>query len=172
MRARAAAVLVLLCLCIIAPVPAASEDQYSYIKVENVRIQLDNGTAVIHVNYTVDESTRFLFFLLGKQDLKSKLLKILNYEDARVRRIDLSSADLTVDNASFSYGKGIYWYPSHEFNVVIPELTVQSPQAVKNFTMTNRFSGGMGFFARENDRPEPVTTEDAEMTAVTESMHE
>jgi hypothetical protein len=130
-----------------APALAASDDRYSYITLEDVRIRLDNGTAVIHVNYTVDDGTRLFFFLLGKQDLKNKLLKILNYDDAKIQRIDLSSADLTVDNASISYGKGIYWYPSHDFNVVIPSLTVQSPQAARNFINTTHFPEGMGFFA-------------------------
>ena len=156
MRARAVALLILL-LCCAAPAFAASEDRYSYITVEDIRIQLDNGTAVIHVNYSVDEGTRFIFFLLGKQDLKNKLLKILNYEDARIQRIDLSSADFTVYNASYSYGKGIYWYPSHDFNVVIPSLTVQSPQTTRNFTDTKQFPGGMGFFA-EHDPQLPVIT--------------
>ena len=140
----------LLLLCCAAPAFGASEDRYSYITVEDVRIRLDNGTAVIHVNYSVDEGTRFIFFLLGKQDLKNKLMKILNYEDARIQRIDLSSADFTVYNASYSYGKGIYWYPSHDFNVVIPSLTVQSPQTTRNFTDTKQFPGGMGFFAERN----------------------
>ena len=155
MRARAVAMLSLLLLCCAAPAFAASEDRYSYITVEDVRIRLDNGTAVIHVNYSVDEGTRFIFFLLGKQDLKNKLLKILNYEDARIQRIDLSSADFTVYNASYSYGKGIYWYPSHDFNVVIPSLIVQSPQTTRNFTDTKQFPGGMGFFA-ERDPQLPV----------------
>ncbi len=147
MRAHALAVLILLLAGCAAPALAANEDRYSYITVEDVQIRLDNGTAVIHVNYSVDEGTRFIFFLLGKQDLKNKLLKILNYEDAKIQRIDLSSADFTVYNASYSYGKGIYWYPSHDFNVVIPSLTVQSPQTTRNFTNTEQFPGGMGFFA-------------------------
>lgn len=155
MRARAVALLFLLLMCCAAPAFAASDDRYSYITVEDVSIRLDSGTAVIHVNYSVDEGTRFIFFLLGKQDLKNKLLKILNYEDARIQRIDLSSADFTVYNASYSYGKGIYWYPSHDFNVVIPSLTVQSPQTTRNFTDTKQFPGGMGFFA-ENDPQLPV----------------
>lgn len=150
MRAYALAVLILILLGWTAPVLAAGDDRYSYITVENIRIRLDNGTAVIHVDYSVDDGTRFIFFLLGKQDLKNKLLKILNYEDAKIQRIDLSSADFTVDNASHSYGNGIYWYPSHDFNVVIPSLTVQSPQATRDFTNTKEFPGGMGFFARED----------------------
>ncbi|MFA5267522.1 MAG: hypothetical protein WC379_06085 [Methanoregula sp.] len=151
MRARAVAVLILILMSCSAPALAASEDRYSYITVEAVHIKLNNGTADIHVNYTVDESTRFIFFLLGKQDLRDKLLKILNYEDAKIQRIDLSSADLIVYNASHSQGRGVYWYPTHDFNVVIPSLTVQSPQTTRTFYNTTQFPEGMGFFA------EPVT---------------
>ena len=150
MRAYALAVLIILFMCCTAPAIAASNDRYSYITVEDIRIRLDNGTAVIHVNYSVDDGTRFIFFLLGKQDLKTKLLRILNYEEAKIERIDLSSADFTVNNASYSYGKGIYWYPSHDFNVVIPSLTVQSPQTTRHFTDTKQFPGGMGFFAKQD----------------------
>jgi hypothetical protein len=86
---------------------------------------------------------------LGKQDLKNKLMKILNYQDAKIKRIDLSSADFTVEDASLSYGNGIFWYPSHTFNVAVPLLSVKSPQAVKNFTMAREFPGGMGYFATD-----------------------
>jgi hypothetical protein len=149
-----------------APALAAGEDRYSYITVEDVQIMLVNGTAVIHVNYSVDEGTRFIFFLLGKQDLKNKLLSILNYEDAKIQRIDLSSADFTIYNASYSYGRGIYWYPSHDFNVVIPLLTVQSPQTTRNFTDTKKFPGGMGFFAKQ-DPQNLVVPEANEILAAT-----
>ncbi len=150
MRARAIALLILISVCIVAPAFAANEERYSYITVEDVQIQLDNATAIIHVNYTVDEGTRFIFFLFGKQDLKNKLLKILNYDDAQMKHINLDSAEFSVDSAAYSYGNGIYWYPSHDFNVVIPILTVQSPQVTKNFTMAKQFPGGMGYFAHEN----------------------
>jgi hypothetical protein len=167
MRARAIVLLMLILMSCTAPALAAKDDRYSYITVEDVQIRLDNGTAIIHVNYSVDEGTRFIFFLLGKQDLKNKLLKILNYEDAKIQRIDLSSADFTVYNASYSYGKGIYWYPSHDFNVVIPSLMVQSPQTTRNFTMTKQFPGGMGFFA-EQDVQFPVIPEENEILAAAE----
>ena len=157
------AVLILLLMSCAAPALAASEDRYSYITVEDVQIRLDNGTAVIHVNYSVDEGTRFIFFLLGKQDLKNKLLKILNYEDAKIQRIDLSSADFTVYNASYSYGKGIYWYPSHDFNVVIPLLTVQSPQTTRTFYQYKRNSRGDGFFCRTGTRNLVTVPEDDEI---------
>jgi hypothetical protein len=146
MRASALAILVVLLMGYAAPALAANDDRYSYITVEDVHVRLDNGTAIIHVNYSVDEGTRFIFFLLGKQDLKNKLLKILNYEDAKIQRIDLSSAEFSVVNASQSYGNGVYWYPSHEFNIVIPTLTIQSPQTTRVFNNTKQFPGGMGFF--------------------------
>jgi hypothetical protein len=150
MRCFTVVLLFFLTLSMAVPVMAVNEDRYSYITVKDIQIQLDNGSAVIHVNYKVDEGTRFIFFLLGKQDLKNKLMKILNYEGARIKRIDLSSADFTVEDAAISYGNGIYWYPSHEFNIVVPVLSVQSPQATRNFTMTNEFPSGMGYFAADS----------------------
>jgi hypothetical protein len=149
MRACAVMLLIILTISLAGPVMAANDDRYSYITVEQIHIQLDNGSAVIHVDYKVEENTRFIFFLFGKQDLKNKLMKILNYQDARINRIDLSSADFIVENASLSYGNGIFWYPSHTFNIAVPMLSVKSPQAVKNFTMTREFPGGMGYFATD-----------------------
>jgi hypothetical protein len=149
MRAYAVVLLILVTISMAVPVMAANDDRYSYITVQEIQVQLDNGSAVIHVNYKVEENTRFIFFLLGKQDLRNKLMKILNYEDAQMERIDLSSADFTVNDASLSYGNGIYWYPSHTFNIAVPLLSVRSPQAVKNFTMTREFPGGMGYFATD-----------------------
>ena len=153
MQVRAAALLFVVMICIVTPVFATEEDRYGYLKVSDILIRLDNGTAVIHVNYIVDDSTRFIFFLFGKQDLKSKLLKILNYDDAQIKYINLSSAEFTVDQASYSYGDGIYWYPAHAFNVVIPNLTVRSPQVTKTFSMVKEFPGGMGYFANEGVAP-------------------
>jgi hypothetical protein len=146
MRAFSLLMLVFLLGCIAAPALAANDDRYSYITVEEITVQLDNATALINVNYSVDEGTRFIFFLLGKQDLKNKLIKILNYNDADMVNINLSHAEFVVDNASFSYGKGIYWYPAHTFNVVVPRLMIQSPQLTRNFTNTNQFPDGLGFF--------------------------
>lgn len=125
---------------------AAEEERYGYITIEDVTIHLENDTAVINVDYSVDEGTRIIFFMLGKQDLKNKLFHILNYPDAHMRKIDLNNAEFYLDNASYSYGKGIYWYPSHEFNVVVPSLTIISPQVTKTYSMTNHFPEGIGYF--------------------------
>jgi hypothetical protein len=147
--------MILLTLSMAVPVIAANEDRYSYITIEDIQVKLNNGSAAIHVNYNVDEGTRFIFFILGKQDLKNKLMKILNYEDAQMNRIDLSSADFTVEDAAFSYGKGIFWYPSHEFNVVIPRLSVKTPQVTRNFTLTKEFPSGIGYFTTSTQGMSP-----------------
>lgn len=147
MRVRAIAFLSLIVLCCIVPAVAATDNErYGYVTVESVTIHLNNDSANIHVNYSVDEGTRFIFFLLGKQDLQNKLLKILNYDDADISSINLTAADLTVHHAAFALGKGVFWYPTHEFNVVIPDLTVESPQVTRNYANTNLFPEGMGYF--------------------------
>lgn len=146
MRAIAVALGVVLILCCAATAMAAGEERYGYIKVQEITIRLENDSAVINVDYKVDEGTRIIFFLLGKQDLKNKLYHILNYPDAQMRRIDLRSAEFYLNGAAYSYGKGIYWFPAHEFNVVIPSLKVQSPQVTKTFAMTSEFPNGIGYF--------------------------
>jgi hypothetical protein len=157
MRAQAIALLsIILVVGFATPAMAASEERYGYIKVQEVTVRLDNDTAIIHINFTVDEGTRIIFFLLGKQDLKNKLYHILNYDGAQMRRIDLGTAEFYVDNASYSYGKGIFWYPSHDFNVVIPFLTIQSPQVTRTFTMTNTFPEGIGYFDTRAEQFSPL----------------
>lgn len=150
MNARAATCICLIVLCI-APAVAANEERYGYITLESVQIQLHNDTALIDMHYSVDEGTRIIFFLLGKQDLKNKLVTILNYNNAQMQYVNLSDAEFVVGNASYSYGNGVYWFPSHQFNALIPKLTVASPQVVENFTNTNLFPptsppDGMGYF--------------------------
>jgi hypothetical protein len=149
MRAQAIALFFVILLGIATPVMAAEEMRYGYIQVQDVAVHLKNDTAIINVNYTVDEGTRIIFFLLGKQDLKNRLYHILNYDGAQMRHINLSSAEFTVDGAAYSYGKGIYWYPSHTFNVVIPSLIIRSPQITRTFSMTNVFPNGIGYFDNE-----------------------
>jgi hypothetical protein len=161
MSVRAAACISLLFLIVlcIAPAAAANDERYGYITIDTVQIQLHNDTALVDMHYSVDEGTRIIFFLLGKQDLKNKLITILNYNDAQMQYINLSDAEFVVDQAAYSYGNGVYWLPTHQFNVVIPKLTVASPQVVRNFTNTNLFPDGIGYFetVATNQTPEQST---------------
>jgi len=77
-------------------------------------------------------------------------MKILNYEDARIKRIDLSSADFTVEDAAFSYGNGIFWYPSHAFNIVVPETHRSIPPGDKELYDDQRVPERHGYFATDS----------------------
>jgi hypothetical protein len=88
-----------------------------------------------------------IVLLLGKQDLKNRLLTVLNYEDAEVKNLDLNSAELVVDDVSYSYGRGVYWFPSHTFNVLIPTLRVTTPQVSREYADVNEIPNGIGYFA-------------------------
>jgi hypothetical protein len=132
---------------LVVPALATSTDKYGYITIEAVDITMDEGKANINVQYTLDEPTRVIVLLLGKQDLKNRLLTVLNYEDAEVKDIDLNSAELVVDDVSYSYGKGVYWLPSHTFNVLIPTLRITTPQVSREYADINEIPNGIGYFA-------------------------
>ncbi len=103
------------------PVLAANDERYSYITINDMTINLDKDQANIKVNYTIDPGTQLIVYLLGKQDLKIKLLKVLNYEDAMVKNVEMNSAEIQVNDISYDYGKGIYWFPEHEFQCCDPK---------------------------------------------------
>ena len=129
------------------PALATSSDKYGYITIESVDITLEEGKANINVQYTLDEPTRVIVLLLGKQDLKNRLLTVLNYDDAEVKSVDLNSAELVVDDVSYSYGRGVYWFPSHTFNVLIPTLRITTPQVSREYEGVNEIPNGIGYFA-------------------------
>ncbi|MEI6293701.1 MAG: hypothetical protein WCP36_08455 [Methanomicrobiales archaeon] len=148
MKASAIAVLGIFLISMAMPVLAANDERYSYITINDMTINLDKDQANIKVNYSIDTGTQLIVYLLGKQDLKNKLLKVLNYEDATVKSVEMNSAEIQVNDISYDYGKGIYWFPEHEFNVLIPNLKVVSPQVTREYRNTKKFSDGMGFFDR------------------------
>jgi hypothetical protein len=148
MRISAIAILCIIVIGMAVPVLAANDERYSYITINDMTINLEKDQANIKVNYTIDPGTQLIVYLLGKQDLKIKLLKVLNYEDATVKSVEMNSAEIQVNDISYDYGKGIYWFPEHEFNVVIPNLRVVSPQVAREYRNTKKFSDGMGFFDR------------------------
>ena len=146
MRGWTIAVLCLFLFGITAPVLAVNEEKYGYITVQSVDINLVKDGAEIQINYTLDEPTRLLVLLLGKQDLKNRLLRVLNFDDAKVTYIEMDQARLQVDDVSYDYGRGIYWFPEHRFNVIIPSLTVRTPQLTREYTYTDNISNGIGYF--------------------------
>ena len=142
-------VLMLLSALIVPAVAENDDEKYSYITVKDVTIHLVKEQAVITMNYKIDDGVGLLVLLLGKSDLKRKVLDILNFNDAEVQRIDLEHAVVLVNNASDDYGRGSYWFPAHRFEVVVPSLTVITPQDVKYYENVSEFSEGLGYFAKQ-----------------------
>ncbi|OPX72487.1 MAG: hypothetical protein A4E38_00557 [Methanoregulaceae archaeon PtaB.Bin108] len=146
MKGVAVALLFICTLSLAFPVLAGNDQKYGYVTVENVDITLEKGVANIDIRYSLDEPTRLIVFLLGKQDLKNRILKVLNYDDAEVVTIEMDRANLVVKDVSYNYGRGIYWFPSHQFNVIIPTLKVTTPQITREFFSTNTIPNGIGYF--------------------------
>ncbi len=146
MRGVAIAVTVGCILSLLIPVTAVNEEKYGYITIRDMTVTLDKGMAHINVHYTLDEPTRLIVLLLGKQDLKNRLLRVLNYDDAEFVHIGLDEARLIVRDVSYNYGRGVYWFPAHRFNIMIPSLQVITPQTTRVFTATREIPNGIGYF--------------------------
>lgn len=136
-------------ICVLAVPAFAGDDatRYSYITIKSVSVNLVENHAVITVDYTIDDGISLLVFLLGQSDLKKKVLQILDFENARIQRIDLNRALIIVNNASQDYGNNAYWFPAHTFNVEVPSLTITTPQETRHYENVQAFSGGIGYFA-------------------------
>ncbi len=147
MRGFAMTVLFLVLFCTVSPALAAGENRYSYITIDSVAINLTNTTADIQVDYSLDGGATFILFFLGKNDLRQKLERILNYDEAQVTTIDMTTALFSVKNVSYVYGDGIYWFPSHEFGATIPRLDINTPRVTRQYNNTREFPNGIGYFA-------------------------
>jgi len=128
------------------PVSAEGDFQYSYINIDKMTIGLVNNNMSIRVDYTLDNPIKLLILLLGKNDLKTKLVKVVNYEDVHFKAVELDHAELEVDNAVIDYGDGALWLPEHQFSATTPLLTVQTPQSILKYPTTNCIPNGVGYF--------------------------
>ena len=128
-------------------------NHYGYITVKSVDVNLDGVNAVYTVNYSIDPCIAFLVFLLGKQDLKNRLLKIINprvpgsgqMQEIVFQYVDNEKAMISVSNAAMSYGDNAYWYPEQEFAVTIPQITFTS-SFTKTYNNTRVIERGFGYY--------------------------
>ncbi|MCK9299170.1 hypothetical protein HL657_10880 [Methanoculleus sp. YWC-01] len=140
-------IVLMLVSALVLPALAADEERYGYITVKDVTVTFEKADAVVTMNYTIDDGIGFLVLLIGKSDLKQKALDILNFNDTKVQHLDLDRIEVRVHNAANDYGQGSYWFPAHRFGVVVPSLTVVTPQGIKHFENVSEFSDGLGYFA-------------------------
>jgi hypothetical protein len=139
-------VVLLLLAGIATPVMAANEYRYSYITIDKIGVELVNEKMYIGVDYSLDTPIKVLIYLLGNSDLKSKLSKVVNYENATLTRVEMDHAQFVVENVVIDYGDGAMWLPEHQFNVVTPVLTVTTPQGTVKYSHTGGLPKGVGYF--------------------------
>ncbi len=135
-----------LLLLLVGGAAAADTNRYSYLTVDRVAISLSGTEATVVAEYRVDPGIAPLVAIFGRGDLHQKVRRVIGFDDARVVALSMERAELVVEKASMDYGEGSYWFPAHTFGVVVPSLTVSSPQSTRQLAQTNTFSRGMGYF--------------------------
>ena len=128
-------------------------NHYGYITVNSVDVKLEGVNAVYTINYSIDPWVAFLVFLLGKLDLKNRLLKIINppvptrgqTQEIVFQYVDNEKAIISVSNAAMSYGDNTYWYPAQEFAVTIPQITFTA-SFTKTYNNTRVIERGFGYY--------------------------
>jgi hypothetical protein len=135
-----------LLLLLVGGAAAAETNRYSYLSVDRVSINLSGTQATVVAEYRVDPGIAPLVAIFGRGDLHQKVRRVLGFEDGRVVSLGMERAELVVEKASMDYGEGSYWFPAHTFGVVVPSLTVSSPQSSRQLTQTDTFLRGMGYF--------------------------
>jgi hypothetical protein len=146
MKYREICILLLILATLTTPVLAANTYRYSYITIDKIGIELVNEKMYIGVDYSLDTPIKVLIFLLGNNDLRTKLTKVMNYENASLISIEQDHAQFVVDGAVIDYGDGAMWLPEHQFNALTPLLTVTTPQGTLRYTNTDGLSKGIGYF--------------------------
>ncbi|HJK04818.1 MAG TPA: hypothetical protein O0X65_01850 [Methanocorpusculum sp.] len=128
-------------------------NHYGYITVDSVDVELNGVNAIYTVNYSIDPWIAFLVFLLGKQDLKNRLLKIINppapsngqTQEIVFQYVDNDQAIISVSNAAMSYGDNTYWYPEQEFAITIPQITFTA-SFIKTYNNTRVIERGFSYY--------------------------
>ena len=131
------------------------ENRYGYLYVKSVEYSMKNMDAEIVVTYDIEPWISFLVYLFGKQDLKTRVLGILQYPEKgyeSVQKIDFTYinsdyAVLTVTNAALDNQDNSYWIRPHSFGCTIPALTfVINAEDIKTFTNIKDMPKGIGYF--------------------------
>lgn len=149
MKLRALAFAILLATVFMSPAIAEAQTRYGYIGVKAIEIELQDANATLYIDYELDLPARFLVYILGNADLKNKLARIVNYENATLREVDMNHAVFVLHGEVIDYGDGAYWFGPHRFNIVTPSLTVTTPQTRLTFRYTDSLPRGVGYFRTE-----------------------
>ncbi len=125
---------------------AAVPDSHGYIGIRSLQINLSDGYADAHVEYEIDEAFRVIMLVFGENDAKDKLRELLAFENATITGMSFSSADLRIFDVKQVYGDGLYWFPAHSFNTVIPNLTICSNQGCTGWNNVTSLDEGIAYY--------------------------
>ncbi|MCQ2376405.1 MAG: hypothetical protein MJ006_00165 [Methanocorpusculum sp.] len=136
------------------PVMLNGENNYGYLHVNSVQVNLKNTDADFIVTYDIDPWIAFLVSVFGTEDLKKRVLGVLQYPDAgytnqviTFQYLDVKRAVLHITNAALDNQDNSYWYRAHTFGCTIPNLYfLISDSDVRNFTNVKEMSRGIGYF--------------------------
>jgi len=68
-------------------------------------------------------------------------LEMLGFTDAVVVFVGAEKAELTLSDIATVYGDGIYWFPAHAFQTMIPAVEVVTPQETFRYSNISELSG-------------------------------
>lgn len=135
------------------PILLTDDNHYGYLQVESVKFTMNNRDADVVVTYTIEPWLAFLVSFFGKDDLKTRVLGMLQYpesgynQEVTFKYIDTGSAVLHITNAALDNMDNSYWFRAHTFGCTIPQLTfVFSDSDIKRFTNVKEMSKGIGYF--------------------------
>ena len=143
---RAPLLCAVLLLLLVGGAAAADTNRYSYLSVDRVAINLSGTEATVVVDYRVDPGIAPLVAIFGRGDLHQKVRRVAGFEEGRIVALSMERAELVVEQAAMDYGEGSYWFPAHTFGVVVPSLTISTPQSTRQLAQTDTFSRGIGYF--------------------------
>ncbi len=134
---------------------ANGENRFGYLHVQSIEYTMKNMDAEIVVTYRIEPWIAFLVYLFGKQDLKKRILGVLQYpekgyesiQDVEFTYVDGNYAVLTVTNAALDNQDNSYWIRPHSFGCTIPKLTfIINADDIKTFTNVKDMPKGIGYF--------------------------
>ncbi len=131
------------------------DNRYGYLYIKSVEYTMNNADAQIRITYEIEPWISFLVYLFGKQDLKKRVIGVLQYpekgyenvQDVTFSYIDSNQAVLTITNAALDNQDNSYWIRPHTFGCTIPSLTfIISENDIKTYTNVESMAKGIGFF--------------------------
>lgn len=131
------------------------ENRYGYLYVQSVEYTMKNMDAEVVVTYRIEPWISFLVYLFGKEDLKKRILGVLQYpekgyeaiQDVDFTYVTSEYAVLSISNAALDNQDNSYWIRPHSFGCTIPSLTfIINADDIKSFTNVKDMPKGIGYF--------------------------